>query len=32
MSAAKARHVADGHGELREIVQDDFLKEVTSTK
>jgi hypothetical protein len=31
-SKARAQHLADGHGELREIVEEEFLREVTSTK
>lgn len=29
---SRQQHVHDGHGELREIVEDEFLKEVTSTQ
>lgn len=29
---SRTKQLADGHGELHEIVEEDFLKEVTSTK
>jgi hypothetical protein len=31
LTKGKQQQVADGHGELREIVEEEFLKEVTST-
>jgi hypothetical protein len=31
-AASRKHHLQSGHGELREIVEDDFLKEVTSAK
>jgi hypothetical protein len=31
-SKARAQHLADGHGELREIVEEEFLREVPSTQ
>ncbi len=31
-SKGRQQNLNDGHGELREIAEDDFLKEVTSTK
>ncbi len=31
-SAKNKKSLADGHGELREIVEEEFLKEVTSTQ
>jgi hypothetical protein len=31
-AAARKVHREAGHGDLREIVEEDFIKEVTSTK